>query len=111
MVANLLSSSSNGERPTIDRLVTLHGEPKHTGECIPQKDNYKGGGVHTNQAVPVDLRVGSRSLQSWVQGLVDAHGTISTTSCTYSRPPGGEPGRQFLKSSNQIPSLATSFRY
>jgi hypothetical protein len=45
----------------IDRLVTLQGGPKHTGGCIPQKDNYKSGGVHTNQAVPINLRVRMRA--------------------------------------------------
>jgi hypothetical protein len=50
-------SRGNGERPTIDRLITFQGGPKHMGGCIPQKDDYKGGGVHTNQAVLVDLWV------------------------------------------------------
>ena len=64
-------SQVNYERQTIRiDFITLQGKPKHTEECTPQKSNEtKGGGVCTDQAVPVDPRFRS-GLQSLVQGLL-----------------------------------------
>jgi hypothetical protein len=53
----------------IDRLVTLQGGPKHTGECIPQESQIKpkGVGYTPTRRFPTVLGSGA-SPQSLVQG-------------------------------------------
>jgi hypothetical protein len=61
--------SDNGERPTIDQLVTLQGGPKHTGECIPEECQIKpkAVGYTPTRKFPNVLSSGS-SPQSLIQG-------------------------------------------
>ena len=83
-MASWLSNHYNGERPTIDRLITLQGGPKHTEECPTQKG--------TNQAVPVILRIRKRCYSLWYKAYLDYITQVTQPhTCTTGGEPGGAP--------------------